>query len=355
MTNKQLTVVLYGCDRNLWRGGPLKIRISDIFASGGPKLLYRGETDAATLDLQLELPFDAGQLYGFTFSAPGHRPAWRLVRRIDFISPSDSVELDSLLLRLMLVPDSPGTSDLPNGFGQLVRRASPFAAPGGLDEAMFQSLPTAAQMACLNIEAKLRATLVDGTSVLSFVRGVRHVAVDRAFLFFESGLKDRVARVADFAGAAGHDAPESVPDLPAHPDSWKHTRFAEGNVQLSFSRDTMPLPGGNGILVHSADVDIDLGRGLAHVVEWLENNVFRPGHKTNQALVYALLYDQNILPAYVLDAVPATTTTRSLEVRLSRVPDRTTARRRRSARKRTPAVTRKKASAGRRRPRARRR
>ena len=43
-------------------------------------------------------------------------------------------------------------------------------------------------------------------------------------------------------------------------------------------------------LVHSADVDIDLGRGLAHAKEWLENNVFRPGHKTNQALVYAQMY-----------------------------------------------------------------
>ena len=55
--------------------------------------------------------------------------------------------------------------------------------------------------------------------------------------------------------------------------------------------------------MHSADVDIDLGRGLAHAKEWLENNVFRPGHKTNQALVYALLYAQGILPRYTLDPV----------------------------------------------------
>ena len=84
--------------------------------------------------------------------------------------------------------------------------------------------------------------------------------------------------------------------LPDHPDSWKHTRFAEGNVQLSFSADASPFPAGGAALVHSADVDIDLGRGLAHAKEWLENNVFKPGHKTNQALVYALLYAQGILP-----------------------------------------------------------
>ena len=54
-------------------------------------------------------------------------------------------------------------------------------------------------------------------------------------------------------------------------------------------------------------MDIDLGRGLAHAKEWLENNVFKPGHKTNQALVYALLYAQGILPRYTLDPMPATT------------------------------------------------
>ena len=59
--------------------------------------------------------------------------------------------------------------------------------------------------------------------------------------------------------------------------------------------------------MHSADVDIDLGRGLAHAKEWLENNVFRPGHKTNQALVYGLLYTQGILPNYTLDPAPSTT------------------------------------------------
>jgi hypothetical protein len=54
-------------------------------------------------------------------------------------------------------------------------------------------------------------------------------------------------------------------------------------------------------------VDIDLGRGLAHAKEWLENHVFKPGHKTNQALVYGQLYTQGILPQYTLDPVAATT------------------------------------------------
>jgi len=140
------------------------------------------------------------------------------------------------------------------------------------------------------------------------VRGVRHAAVDRAFLLFDAALKPRMPRAVDFAGAPGHDAPREPAGLPDHPDSWKHTRFAEGNVQLSFSADAVPFPGGGSAsLVHSADVDLDLGRGLAHAKEWLENNVFKPGHKTSQALVYALLYAQGILPKYTLDPVAATT------------------------------------------------
>jgi hypothetical protein len=334
VTDKRLTVVLYGCDRNLWRGGPLKIRVSDVFASGGPRLLYQGRTEAATVDVRLPLPFDAGQVYGLTFSAPGHRPAWQLVRRADFIRVPENIEGNDLVLRLMLVPDSVGTSDVPQGLGRLQQRASPLVAPGaGFTDGMFQPLAVAAQMAFLNIEAKLRETYVDARPLLSFVRGVRHAAVDRLFLFFDADLKDRLARAADFAAAPGHGAPASLPDLPAHPDSWKHRRYAEGNVQLSFSLDPIAMPAGGGSApVHSADVDIDLGKGLAHVVEWLENNVFRPGHKTNQAIVYGQLYAQGILPVYALDPAPATR--RAAPVRLSRVsPKRTGRARRRSPRK----------------------
>ncbi len=309
MIEKRVTVILYGSDRHLWSGGPLEIRVSDLFAAGGPKELSSGETDASTVELRLQLPFDAGQLYGLTFSAPRHRPAWQMLRRLDFIRTREQVEGDDIVLRLMLVPDSPGTTDVPGGFERLVQLASPFAAPGiGIDRTAFQRLDVAAKMAFLNIEAKLRETVIDGASLLSFVRSVRHVAVDRVFLMFDSALKPRMVRSVDFAGAPGHRSPREPAGLPDHPDSWKHTRFAEGNVQLSFSADAVSFAGGgSGSLVHSADVDIDLGRGLAHAKEWLENHVFKPGHKTSQALVYALLYAQGILPQYTLDPVAETT------------------------------------------------
>ena len=345
MIEKRVTVILYGSDRNLWGGGPLQIRVSDLFAAGGPKLLSSGKTKAPTVELRLQLPFDAGQAYGITFSAPRHRPAWQILRRVDFIRSRDQVERDDVILRLMIVPDSPGTSDVSGGLERLVEIASPFAVPGtGVDAATFERLSVAAQMAFLNIEAKLRETIIDGTPLISFVRGVRHVAVDRMFMFFDSALKSRMARAVDFASAAGHDAPREPVGLPDHPDSWKHTRFAEGNVQLSFSAEAVQQPGlGAASLVHSADVDIDLGRGLAHAKEWLENNVFKPGHKTNQALVYALLYAQGILPRYTLD--PVASTTRRIAPRLVVAPGRAkTAKRtgtRRTASPRTSTRTRK--------------
>ena len=322
MREKRLTVILYGCDRNIWRSGRLELRISDVFAQGGPRLLYEGHAEESTIDLRLQLPFDAGQVYGFTFSAPDHRPAWQLVRRLDFIRAAERVEVDDAILRLMLVPDSPGTTDLPQAFDRLQQNGSPFAAPGsGITAEAFQDLDVASKMAFLNVEAKLRETSIDGSPLMSFVRGVSHVAVDRVFILFDPELKGRMPRAGDFADAPGHDAPRRFPDLPNHPDSWKHTRFAEGNVQLSFSKEASPAAG-RPSLVHSADVDIDLGRGLAHAKEWLENNVFRPGHKTNQALVYALLYAQGIIPRYVLDPAPSTTRHAAPTVTLRRVSSR---------------------------------
>ena len=356
MIEKRVTVILYGSDRNLWNGGTLKIQVSSLLASGGPRVLMSGKTDVSTVELRLQLPFDAGQLYGITFSAADHRPAWQIIRRADFIRTRDQIEVDDLVLRLMLVPDSPGTSAVPGGLDKLVQLSSPFVAPKtGIDAGKFGRLDVAAKMAFLNIEAKLRETIIDGAPLISFVRSVRHVAVDRVFLLFDSALKPRMDRAVDFAGAPGHGAPKEPAGLPDHPDSWKHTRFAEGNVQLSFSADATPLPGsGGGGLVHSADVDIDLGRGLAHAKEWLENHVFKPGHKTNQALVYAQLYAQGILPQYTLDPVAATTRSAAPTLRRELAPPRKAARRvarkgkRKAAARKRPARKRAKPSRSRR-------
>jgi hypothetical protein len=156
-------------------------------------------------------------------------------------------------------------------------------------------------MALLNIDAKLRETRINGASLLSFVQGLQHVAVDRLFLLMRPELKPLVKSSAEFASAPGHKAPTNVPvPLPAHPDSWKHTRFGAGNLQLSFAKNSQPLAGNAGEQVFSVDADIDLERGLLHVAEFLDNKI-HPSKKTNQTLVYALLFSQGIIPDYTLN------------------------------------------------------
>ena len=103
---------------------------------------------------------------------------------------AEQVEGDDLILRLMLVPDSPGTTDLPQAFDRLRQIASPFAASGvGITAEAYQGLDVAAKMAFLNIEAKLRETSLDGSPLMSFVKGVSHVAVDRVFVLFDPGFE----------------------------------------------------------------------------------------------------------------------------------------------------------------------
>ena len=158
-------------------------------------------------------------------------------------------------------------------------------------------------MAFLNIEAKLRETRLDGTPLLDFVRGVRLVESDRVYLWLLAAGKDRVRHSPEFATANGHGQRADRSELPAHPDSWKHTRFEEGNLQLSFAKQAEPVAAPDKILpanCFSVDADIDLARGLGHVSEWLRNHVFEPGHKTDQREVYSLVYQQGILPVYTL-------------------------------------------------------
>jgi hypothetical protein len=107
----------------------------------------------------------------------------------------------------------------------------------------------------------------------------------------------------DFVSSPGHGRPDAKPDLPTHPDSWKHRLYPSGNIQLSFARDPENWPDEGSMKAFSVDIDIDLEKGLKHVWEWLQNNVFNPGQKTDQTVVYALLYGQGIIPDYTLDTI----------------------------------------------------
>ena len=187
----------------------------------------------------------------------------------------------------------------------LAKRGSPLAQPGtGLSPSAYKELKLPAQqMAFFNLAAKLGGTRVGGQALDSYVSGVRHVKRDRVFVIMRSRVKQLIETAPDFASAAGHKRPKDFPDLPNHPDSWKHRLFGVGNLQLCFAEDGEPWPAAAKPPTpsFSVDADIDLGRGLAHAVEWLNNNVFNRGDKTDQTLVYGLLFTQGITLAYTLD------------------------------------------------------
>ena len=227
--------------------------------------------------------------------APRHRSAWYAVSHETFLRPNlgSTIEADETILRLMLVPNRTRSADLAGGYDRMLQAASPFVTRPGLARDGFEKLKPAYAMALLNTEAKLRETRVEGTSLLSHVRTIRQVDPDRVYLYMSPDAKRMVGESGEFADAAGHG---EIEGLGAHPDSWKHKRYSVGNVQLSFAREPDDL---DGTPAFSVDVDIDLERGIRHVVEWLDNNVFKP-NKTDQKRVYQLLYGQGITPYYTL-------------------------------------------------------
>jgi hypothetical protein len=299
MADKRVAVILYGADRELWAGSGATLVVRDLNRSD-LRVLARHKLNHPTIDITLrDLAFDTGQAYGLTIAAKGHRPASQLIRRSSFLRQDGDrrIERADTIFRLMIVPTRPTPLDLSDGYQKLVALGSTLARL--YSEQEYEDLEPAEQMAFLNMEAKLRETHIGQTDLLSYVTAVRGVESDRLFLFVESRLKDIIDRSADFAAAAGHPAPPRHADFPACPDSWKHTRFEFGNIQLSFSAVTRPGAAA-GQDYHAIDTDIDLARGLGHVGEWLDNNVIRRGQKTSQTMIYALLFAQGILPVYRL-------------------------------------------------------
>lgn len=306
MAIKTVTLIILRADRELWDGGTVRLKVTDM--RQGLKILHNEPLDEGshTILINLDLHFDAGQVYAISVESKGHRTAWQLIKRRTFLREEGgtTIEVEGTTMRLMLVPNNPSSSDLDDGYDQLRSTGSPTVADvTGLSRQDFLKLKDPAKMALLNIDAKLRATRINGISVLTFVQGLVKVRVDRLFLFVSPDLRQLVADSADFASAPGHDEPPDDTPVPllGHPRSWKHIRFGAGNVQLSFSEDTLALPQDTNKQVFSVDVDIDLERGLLHVAEWLDNKFIHPSQKTNQTLVYALLFSQGIIPHYKLD------------------------------------------------------
>ena len=307
MATKQVTVIVLGADRQLWTGGTLQLRVTAL-RPGLPQLAneeFPGTSN--TIQVNLNLPFDAGQAYGIQVDADDHRSAWQIIKRRTFLreEAGQTIEIDNAIFQLMLVPENPRSLDLDQGYDLLLADGSPMVSgPHPWPQDLYLDMGDSEKMAFLNIDAKLKATRINGLSIRSFVQGVSHVGPARVFLFVRPDLKELVETSSDFSSAQGHGSPDdSLIPLPEHPDSWKHNRFGAGNLQLSFSEETMSVPTDETQLVFSVDADIDLERGLLHAAEWLDNEVFHPGQTTDQTLVYALLFSQRIIPLYTISPI----------------------------------------------------
>ena len=313
MAKKTINLLIFRADRQEWDGDSADFLVTDL--SHSPIKVLKGvqlQPQSSRVPVVFDdLPLEHDRLYGLSLDATDHRITYQLINH-DSFDRINGVERDNVIVKMMLVPNNPTSSDIAGGYGRLRDNGSPIAADKtGLTQQQYDALdPIAKKMALLNLEAKLRDTTVNGASLLSFVEGVRYVAVDRIFLFVREELKQMIADSDDFKTAQGHNAPsaeEAPPELhlPAHKDSWKHSRFDTGNVQLSFSQVAEPLPVRQVAeplpqkSVFSLEADIDLEKGVGHVFEFLENKITKG--KTDQTLVYSLLFPQGITPYYTLD------------------------------------------------------
>ena len=181
MSIKAITLIILRADRKLWNGGPVRLQVTDL--SKGLKVVHNKPLAAGshTVLINLDLLFNAGQVYAISIDADGHRSAWQLIKRQSFLRDEGAakIEIDSLIMQLMLVPDKPTSSDLDAGYDLLKAAASPLVADkSGLAKNAYLGLEPAAKMALLNIGAKLRETRINGASLLPFVQGLQHGAVD---------------------------------------------------------------------------------------------------------------------------------------------------------------------------------
>ena len=318
---RRIDVVLYGADRKQWHSGDVTWTLRRIDSDGIKHMSFRTTKGCCSrhvcnssrirLNLNPDMRFDAGQTYYLIAEAAGHHGDFRALKHRSFSLVGGGIE--QVIRRMILIPtgsSSDDSSNVMNGFKLLQAQRSPLVDEKvGIRRKQWDCLAPDAQMALLNIEAKLAATRIGGTPLIDSVTGLwahpktkeAAVLTDRIYVMMQPRIKAKVAAPgSNFRSASGHGARQDL-ELPEHPHSWKHQAFPRGNLQLSFSEDLIEWPRGNpnGKQSYSVDADIDLEKGLSHLWEVLVNGA--TDRTTNQRVVYNLLYRQNILPEYTLN------------------------------------------------------
>ena len=130
MIKKKVTVIVLGADQKLWNGAPLRLKVVDL-RKGLKKLRnvsFPGNSNI--IEVNLDLPFDAGQAYGIQVDAEDHRSAWQIIKRRTFLREESGhvVEIDNAIFRLMVVPKKPRALGLDQGYGVLEAEGWPFVS-----------------------------------------------------------------------------------------------------------------------------------------------------------------------------------------------------------------------------------
>jgi hypothetical protein len=151
-------------------------------------------------------------------------------------------------------------------------------------------------LACaLNLEAKLRETLLDGIPAMDLIKrieGTSNIQGDRIFAWVDKDMPNLVEKEID----RNRDSFDKIPEWAnkmnhkGFPISFKQ-RVPFGSLQLSFA--SQPV---NGLL--AADIDIDLYYGLGHIGEVFRNQV--TDNPTDPFTVYTQLFDQRLFPLYLM-------------------------------------------------------
>src|SRR5688572_19349712 len=109
MADKSVTLIILGADRKLWAGGPTQLEVRDMRIGLNRLNSHCLAAGANTILINLELLFDAGQVYGISVDADRHRAAWQLIKRRSFVreESGSEIEVSGLTMQLMLVPEKP--------------------------------------------------------------------------------------------------------------------------------------------------------------------------------------------------------------------------------------------------------
>ena len=291
-TTGKIVATIFRGDRELWTDGSINLRVLDPFSNTEKKLADIDTNRGISSVILSGVPTDQGQNYALIATKGGFRDA-----AIYPVKPLPGAVIGT---SLMMIRKNPQPDFSSVSFARLGEFSPGFVqalTDGGVTEATFLALESERVAGALNIEAKLRNTLLDGTPGIELIRqieGLDGIRQDRILARVDRTMPQRVrAEIEQFDTFSVVPAFANEVFHEGFPISFKQ-KVSFGSLQLSFAQN----PGSDGLL--RADIDIDLFTDIGHFGEVLRNIITQK--ETDPYTVYVELFDQGIFPLYILQA-----------------------------------------------------